>query len=139
MVWSFTDRILRGQPIPVFGRGELWRDFTYIDDIVAGTIAALDSAPRADGSVKAGGSAAPHAIYNIGNHRSERLLDVIELLEEACGRKAERQMLPMQPGDVTRTFADIDAIGRDLGYRPTTPVSVGIPRFVEWYRGFSGL
>jgi UDP-glucuronate 4-epimerase len=139
MVWSFTDRILRGLPIPVFGGGELWRDFTYIDDIVAGTIAALDSAPRADGSVKAGGSAAPHAIYNIGNHRSERLLDVIELLEEACGRKAERQMLPMQPGDVTRTFADIDAIGRDLGYRPTTPVSVGIPRFVEWYRGFSGL
>ena len=139
MVWLFTEKVLNGQPIPVFNHGEMWRDFTYIDDIVAGVVASLDHAPADDGSEKAGGSTKPHAIYNIGNHRCERLLDVIDVLEEACGRKAERIMLPMQPGDVPRTFADIDAIRRDLGYEPTTSVDVGIPNFVRWYRGFYGV
>jgi UDP-glucuronate 4-epimerase len=139
MVWSFTHRILTGQPIPVFNHGEVWRDFTFIDDIVSGVIATLDHAPADDGATKAGGSTKPHALYNIGNHRCEKLTDVIAVLEQACGRKAVQEMLPMQAGDVPRTFADIDAIRRDLGYEPTTSVDVGIPRFVEWYRGYSGL
>lgn len=139
MVWNFTHRILTGQTIPVFNHGEVWRDFTYIDDIVSGVIAALDHPPADDGADKPGGSVAPHSIYNIGNHRCEKLTDVIAVLEEACGREAVMEMLPMQPGDVPRTFADIDAISRDLGYRPTTSVNVGIPRFVEWYRGYAGL
>ncbi len=139
MVWSFTQKILAGEPIPVFNHGEMWRDFTYIDDIVAGVVAALDAPPADDGLPKAGGSTKPHALYNIGNHRCERLLDVITVLEQACGRQVERIMLPMQPGDVPRTFADIDAIRRDLGYEPTTSVDVGIPRFVDWYRGFYGI
>lgn len=136
MVWSFTRKILAGEPLPVFNHGEMWRDFTYIDDIVAGVVAALDKTPANDGTVKAGGSTKPHTLYNIGNHRCERLMDVIAVLEHACGRKAERIMLPMQAGDVPRTFADIDAIRRDLGYEPTTSVDVGIPRFVDWYRAF---
>ncbi len=139
MVWSFTAKILAGDPIPVFNEGEVWRDYTYIDDIVSGVVAALDHPPANDGSTKPGGSTNPHTIYNIGNHRCEKLLDVIRVLEEACGRKAEMQMLPMQPGDVLRTFADIDAIQRDLGYQPTTSVDVGIPRFVEWYRKYHTL
>lgn len=139
MVWLFTEKVLRGEPIQVFNHGEMWRDFTYIDDIVAGVVASLDHPPADDGAEKAGGSVKPHAIYNIGNHRCERLLDVIAVLEEACGRKAERIMLPMQPGDVPRTYADIDAIRRDLGYEPTTSVDVGIPNFVRWYRGFYGV
>lgn len=139
MVWMFTQRILTGQPIPVFNHGEVWRDFTYIDDIVAGVVAALDHAPADDGAVKPGGSVTPHALYNIGNHRCEKLTDVIAVLEQACGRKAVIEMLPMQAGDVPRTFADIDAIASDMGYAPTTSVEVGIPRFVEWYKGSSGL
>jgi len=139
MVWSFTEKILGGEPIPIFNNGEMWRDFTYIDDIVAGVIACLDSPPADDGAAKAGGSIAPHALYNIGNNRSERLLDVIAILEQACGRTAQREFLPMQPGDVLRTYADIDAISGDLGYRPTTSVAQGIPAFVRWYREFYGV
>lgn len=139
MVWIFTSKILAGEPIPVFNGGEVWRDFTYIDDIVAGVLASVDHAPSDDGSVKAGGSTKPHAVYNIGNHASEKLTDVIEVLEQACGRKALRDLLPMQPGDVPRTFADIDAIRKDLGYEPTTSVDVGIPRFVDWYREYTGV
>jgi UDP-glucuronate 4-epimerase len=139
MVWSFTAKILAGEPIPVFNEGEVWRDYTYIADIVSGVVAALDHPPANDGSTKPGGSTKPHTIYNIGNHRCEKLLDVIRVLEDACGKKAEMQMLPMQPGDVLRTFADIDAIQRDLGYQPTTSVDVGIPHFVEWYRRYHTL
>jgi UDP-glucuronate 4-epimerase len=136
MMWSFTEKILAGQPIPIFNNGEMWRDFTYIDDIVAGVIACLDGPPPDDGGAKAGGSVAPHALYNIGNNRSERLLDVIDLLEAACGRTAQREFLPMQPGDVLRTCADIEAISRDHRFRPTTSVADGVPRFVQWYRDY---
>jgi UDP-glucuronate 4-epimerase len=139
MMWSFTEKILRGEPIPIFNNGEMWRDFTYIDDIVSGVIACLDQPPADDGAEKPGGSVAPHALYNIGNNRSERLLDVVELLEQACGRTAQREVLPMQPGDVLRTYADIDAIRRDHGYEPTTSVEEGIPRFVKWYRTYHGV
>jgi UDP-glucuronate 4-epimerase len=138
MLWNFTRRILAGEPIPVFNHGEMWRDFTYIDDIIAGVVAALDHPPADDGEPKAGGSVKPHRLYNIGNNRSEHLMRVVEILEEAIGRKAEVELLPMQAGDVTRTYADISAIAADLGYAPTTSIEVGVPKFVEWYRGYCG-
>ena len=136
MMWKFTRNILAGKPIPVFNHGDMYRDFTYIDDIVSGVVACLDHPPADDGAEKAGGSMAPHALYNIGNNRSEQLMKVIGLLEEACGRKAELDMLPMQPGDVHKTFADISAISRDLGYAPTTSIEEGVPAFVRWYRDY---
>ncbi len=138
-LWLFTDAILSGRPISVFNAGEMRRDFTYIDDIVTGVIAALDRPPADDGDEKAGGSRSPHALYNIGNHRSEELTRLIALIEEACGREAIKQMMPMQPGDVRETFADISAIERDLGFRPTTSITDGVPRFVEWYRNYHGV
>ncbi|WP_106640315.1 NAD-dependent epimerase/dehydratase family protein [Allosphingosinicella vermicomposti] len=138
-VWLFTSKILAGEPIEVFGEGDMRRDFTYIDDIVAGVVAALDNPPPDDGTEKAGGSVAPHRLYNIGNNRSEELSRLIEVIEAACGREAIRMMKPMQPGDVRDTYADISAIQRDLGYRPTTPIDRGIPAFVEWYRRHQGL
>ena len=137
--WLFTEAILKGEPIKVFNHGEMWRDFTYIDDIVAGVVACLDAPPADDGAPKAGGSVKPHALYNIGNHRSEKLTRVIELIEDACGRKAQVELMEMQPGDVTRTYADIDAIQRDLGYQPSVSIEQGIPRFVAWYRDYHGV
>ena len=115
------------------------RDFTYIDDIVSGVIASLDNPPPDDGAPKAGGSTKPHRLYNIGNHRSEALMKVIGLIEQATGRKAELDLLPMQPGDVPATYADIAAIRADLGYRPMTSIEVGVPRFVDWYREYHGV
>lgn len=138
-LWLFTEAILAGRPIQVFNNGQMRRDFTYIDDIVRGVIACIDNPPADDGTEKPGGSIAPHRLYNIGNHRSEKLLDMIEVLETAIGRKAEPILLPMQPGDVAETFADIDAISADLGYHPTTTIAEGIPRFVEWYRSYHGV
>lgn len=139
MLWIFTKAILAGQPIPVFNDGEMYRDFTYIDDIIAGVVASLDNPPPDDGQEKAGGSVKPHRLYNIGNSRSEHLMKVIGLLEEACGRKAVIDFQPMQPGDVPATYADIAAISRDLGYAPTTSIETGVPNFVQWYRGYHGL
>jgi len=136
--WIFTQKILSGEPIPVFNQGNLRRDFTYIDDIVAGVLAALDRPPFDNGAVKPGGSAAPHAIYNLGNHRSEALMDFITAIETACDAKAVCDFKPMQPGDVHETFADIAPAHRDLGYAPTTAIGVGIPRFVDWYRSYTG-
>ena len=136
--WLFTSRILAGEPITVFNHGQMRRDFTYIDDIIAGVVASLDHPPSDDGLAKAGGSIQPHAIYNIGNNRSEELGHFIDVIEKACGRPAVRDYQPMQAGDVVATAADISAIERDLGYRPTTSIDVGIPRFVEWYRGYNG-
>ena len=136
MLWNFTRRILAGELIPVFNHGDMYRDFTYIDDIIAGVIACLDNPPANDGTEKAGGSVKPHALYNIGNNASEPLMKVVGLLEEAIGRKAKIEYLPMQPGDVPRTYADISAIVRDLGYAPTTTVEVGVPAFVAWYRAY---
>ena len=112
------------------------RDFTYIDDIVSGVVACLDTPPVDDGRVQPGGSVAPHRLFNIGNNRSEKLGTVIDLLETAIGRTALRNDLPMQPGDVERTFADIDPIRDALGFAPTTAIDVGVPRFVEWYRAY---
>ncbi len=135
-MWLFTKAILAGKPIQVFNNGDMRRDFTYIDDIVAGVVACLETPPADDGLPKAGGSISPHRIYNIGNSRSEDLLRMISLIEESCGRQATRELLPMQPGDVADTFADISAISGDLGYAPTTTIDVGVPRFVDWYKAY---
>ena len=135
-MWIFTKAIFEGRPIPVFNNGDMRRDFTYIDDIVSGVVACLDTPPLDDGTVKAGGSKAPHRLYNIGNNNSEALTDMIALIEKAVGRRAEMTLLPMQPGDVRETFADISAISRDLGYAPTTSIAVGVPAFIDWYRGY---
>ncbi len=139
MMWIFTKAILAGEKIPVFNHGNMFRDFTYIDDIISGVVACLDNPPADDNLAKAGGSVKPHAIYNIGNHKSEHLMKVISVLEDECGRKAELEMLPMQQGDVQRTYADIDAIQRDLGYQPATSIETGIPSFVSWYKSYHGL
>ena len=137
-MWLFTRAIFAGEPIHVFGEGNMRRDFTYIDDIVTGVVAALDNPPPDDGEEKAGGSRGPHRLYNIGNNRSEELTRMIGLIEQACGIEAKKTLLPMQPGDVRDTYADISAIERDLGFRPTTSIDEGVPRFVDWYRDYHG-
>lgn len=128
--WSFTKNIIEGKPIQVFNNGEMWRDFTYIDDIVKGTIAALDNPP------KEGNQGALHRIYNIGNSQPEKLSRFIDVLEDVIGKKAIREMAPMQPGDVVQTFADTSAIERDFGFKPSTPLEVGLTSFVVWYRDY---
>jgi UDP-glucuronate 4-epimerase len=135
-MWIFTQAILAGEPIKLFNNGDMRRDFTFIDDIVSGVVACLDNPPPDDGQIKAGGSLSPHRLYNIGNHRSEELRRMVGLIEQACGREAIVELHPLQPGDVTDTFADIDAIQRELGFHPTTPIDEGIPKFVEWYRHY---
>ena len=139
MMWIFTKKIMAGEPIPVFNHGDMWRDFTYVDDIVTGVVSCLDNPPPDDGLEKAGGSFKPHRLYNIGNHKSEHLMKVVEILEEQCGKKAEIEYLPMQPGDARQSFADITAISRDLGFAPTTSIDVGVPNFVRWYREYNGV
>jgi len=138
-MWIFTKAILAGQPIMLFNNGDMHRDFTFIDDIVSGVVACLDNPPADDGQIKAGGSTSPHRLYNIGNHRSEDLRRMVSLVEQACGREAVIELHPMQAGDVADTFADIDAIQADLGFQPTTPIDVGVPKFVEWYRRYHNL
>ena len=132
--WLFTRAILAGEPIKVFNNGRMARDFTYIDDIVAGTLAACDrpAAPAAEAGV-------PHRIYNLGNHRAERLLDFIAVLERLLGRAAKKELAPMQPGDVAESFADIETARRDLGYEPRTTIEEGLARFVDWYKRYCGI
>jgi UDP-glucuronate 4-epimerase len=131
--YLFCDAIMAGRPIRVFNEGRMERDFTYIDDVVAGVVAALDRPPAADPlGVRS-------AVYNLGNHRSESLLRFISVIEEALGRPAEKILEPMQPGDVPATYADIGASHRDLGFEPTTPIEVGIPKFVAWYKAYHGI
>ncbi len=136
--WLFTQAILEGRPIRVFNDGLMLRDFTYVDDIAAGVVAALDRPPADDGAAKPGGSVSPHALYNLGNRRAETLGRLIDLIEMACGRTAVRDLQPMQPGDVVATCADIADAARDLGFRPAVPLDIGIPRFVDWYRAYTG-
>mgnify|MGYP006423278407 CR=1 FL=1 len=132
--YLFTKAILAGEPIQVFNAGDMARDFTYIDDIVAGVLAALERPPGA-----AVPGASPHRIYNLGNHRSEDLNRFIGLLEDACGRAAIREPRGMQPGDVRATYADIADAQRDLGFAPETPIDAGLKRFVAWYRNYHGV
>ena len=125
--WLFTAAILGGTPIKLFNGGLMHRDFTYIDDIVKGVLLCLDKPPQ---------GALPYKVYNLGNHRSEELMKLVALLESAIGRKAKLELLPMQPGDVEATYADISETTRDLGFLPTTSIDVGVPRFVDWYLDF---
>lgn len=129
--WIFTKRMLSGLPIPVFNKGNMKRDFTFIDDIVAGVCAVLDGPPEDRGD-----ETSPHRVYNIGNNRSEPLMRMIQLLENALGVEAIIDFQPMQPGDVRETYADIDAIVTDFGYKPTTTIDDGIPKFVDWFRRY---
>lgn len=138
-IWMFAENILAGKPITVFNHGQMRRDFTHIDDIVAGVLAAIDRPVIDDGQEKPGGSTAPHRIFNLGNHRAEDLTRVIHLIEAACGRSAIIDYQPLQPGDVLETFADISATTADLGYHPQTPIDQGIPDFVEWFRSYRRL
>lgn len=130
--YDFTRAIFAGETIKVFNNGDMKRDFTWIGDVVAGVVAALDKPPT--GSSSSG--TPPYRLYNIGNNNAENLLDFIAVIEKACGKKAVTELAPMQPGDVKATYADIDAITKDLGFKPTTPISEGIPRFVAWYRDY---
>lgn len=140
-LFIFTKAILEGNPIEVFNQGRMKRDFTYIDDIVEGVIRTLDHPATADPTWSGdrpdpGTSSAPARIYNIGNHRPVELQHFIEVLENALGRKAEKKLMPLQPGDVPSTYADVDDLTNDVGFKPATPIEVGIPRFVKWYREF---
>jgi UDP-glucuronate 4-epimerase len=125
--WTFTRKILAGEPLPLFNNGDMERDFTYIDDIVDGVIKIASAGHVQPLDV-------PHRVYNIGNNRPERLNHFVDVLESVTGRKAVRQLLPMQPGDVPATFADISAIRDDYGFEPRTSIDTGLARFVGWYR-----
>ncbi len=125
-LFLFTDKVLKGETLPVFGHGKMQRDFTYIDDIVSGIIAALD---RND----------PYEIYNLGGGKTEELMDYIGAVEKACGKEGKKEFLPMQAGDVVATSADITKARKALGYDPKTRISEGVPRFVAWYREYFGL
>ena len=141
--FSFTRKILAGEPIPVFNDGRMMRDFTYIDDIVEGVVRVI--AKPATASAEWSGedpdpatSYAPYRIYNIGNNQPVQLLDFIRVLERCLGRTAQLDLLPMQPGDVKATMADISALQAAVGFRPSTPIEVGLERFVSWYRDLYG-
>ena len=130
--YIFARAICEDRPIAVFNHGDMWRDFTYIDDIVAGVLCVVAGPPK-------GGAGVPHRLYNIGNSRSEPLMRYIELIEQALGRKAQLDLQPMQPGDVKETCADLSAIRRDFGYEPRTSIEEGIPRFIAWFKEYTGL
>ena len=143
-LFLFTKNILAGLPIKVFNNGNHTRDFTYVDDIVEGVIRASDDVaapnPAWDSSnPDPASSNAPYRIFNIGNNQPVKLTAYIEAIEEAVGKKAIRELLPLQPGDVPDTFADVSALEQAVGYRPSTPVEVGVKRFVDWYRGYFGV
>ena len=140
-LFIFTKKILAGEPIDVFNHGHHQRDFTYIDDIVEGVIRTLDSVatpnPEWSGETPdSGTSNAPYRLYNIGSNNPVELARFIEVLEECLGKKAEKNFLPLQPGDVPATYADVQDLIDDVGYRPETPVETGIKRFVDWYRDY---
>jgi UDP-glucuronate 4-epimerase len=140
-LFLFTKAILEGRPIDVFNYGRHRRDFTYIDDIVEGVVRVLDCVPEPDASwtgdlPNPASSLAPYRLYNIGNHQPVELMTVIELLETALGRKSQKNMLPMQLGDVPETYADVDELIQVVGFKPSTPIEEGIRRFVGWYREF---
>lgn len=144
-LFIFTKAILENRPIDVFNYGKMQRDFTYIDDIVEGVVRVLDHPPQphpelaeSDRRLTPAESAAPYTIYNIGNHHPEELLTFIATLEQALGKTTTKNLLPMQPGDVPKTCADVDALMRDVGFSPATPITIGIPRFVAWYREYFG-
>ena len=140
-LWLFTQAIIAGRPIDVFNNGQMRRDFTYIDDIVEGVIRVADRIPQGDvdwssDAPDPASSRAPYRVYNIGNNQPVELLTLIETLERALGIEAVKNFLPLQPGDVVATYADVDDLIRDVGFRPGTNIETGVERFVKWYRGY---
>ena len=140
-LYLFTRAILEDRPIDLFNHGKMRRDFTYIDDIVEGIVRVANRPPAPDpnwhgDTPDPATSAAPYRIYNIGNHEPVELMKFVEMIEANLGKKARKNLLPIQPGDVPETYADIDALTRDFGFRPSTPIEEGIERFVEWYRSY---
>jgi UDP-glucuronate 4-epimerase len=128
--FSFTKAILEGKPIKVFNNGDMYRDFTYIDDIVTGIVNVMKSPPIKDEN------GVPHKLYNIGNNKPEKLMDFIQTLEQCLGKEAIKEYYPMQPGDVYQTYADVTDLMNDFDFKPDTPISIGLAKFVEWYREY---
>jgi UDP-glucuronate 4-epimerase len=140
-MWIFASAISAGQPIKLFNNGNMRRDFTYIDDVVEAVVRLVDRAPSADPTWSSdqpdpASSMAPWRVYNIGNNQPVELLEVVRLLEETIGKKAKRELLPMQAGDVPATYADVDALIREVDFKPSTPIGEGIARFIDWYRAY---
>jgi len=143
-MWIFATAILAGQPIKLFNNGNMRRDFTYVDDVVESVVRLVERAPAGNPSWSGdrpdpGSSAAPWRLYNIGNNNPVELLEVVRLLEEAIGRQAKRELLPMQPGDVPATYADVDDLMCDVDFKPRMPIAEGIKRFIAWYRDYHRL
>jgi UDP-glucuronate 4-epimerase len=142
-MWIFTRAVLEGKPIPLFNHGKMRRDFTYVDDVVEPVVRLIEKPAAPDPSWSGerpdpSRSAAPWRIYNIGNNQPTDVPQVVSLIERVLGRTAQREMLPMQPGDVPETYADVDDLMRDVGFRPATPIAEGIARFIAWYREYHG-
>jgi UDP-glucuronate 4-epimerase len=143
-MWLFAKAIMADEPIKLFNHGNMRRDFTYVDDVVESVVRLVDRAPAGDPNDSGdkpdpGSSAAPWRVYNIGNNNPVELTEVVRLLEQAIGKKAKRELLPMQPGDVPATYADVDDLMREAGFKPATPIGDGIARFIEWYRVYHRL
>jgi UDP-glucuronate 4-epimerase len=137
----FADAIMQDKPIKVFNQGDMARDFTYIDDIVEGVVRVINTPATANSDWQANSpdpasSSAPYKLYNIGNSSPVKLIDYIETLEQAFGKTARKELLPMQPGDVQQTFSDVSDLEKDMDYKPITPLKVGLQAFAEWYRGY---
>jgi UDP-glucuronate 4-epimerase len=140
-IWLFTDAILAGRPIKLFNHGQMRRDFTYVDDVVEAVVRLIERAPASDAQWSGdrpdpATSRAPWRIYNIGNHTPVEVTEVVRLIEEALGKKAIRELMPMQPGDVPETCADVEDLRRDVGFAPDTPIGEGVRRFVDWFRAY---
>ena len=140
-MWIFTKAIDAGKPIKLFNHGNMKRDFTYVDDVVQAVARLIDRPAQGDPTWSSDApdpsrSSAPWRIYNIGNNRPVDVLEVVKILEQAIGKKAIRELLPMQPGDVPATFADVDDLMREVGFKPSTPIAEGIAQFVTWYKQY---
>jgi UDP-glucuronate 4-epimerase len=142
-MWIFAAAITAGKPIKLFNHGKMRRDFTYIDDVVQAVVRLIDRPAQGDPSWSGdkpdpARSSAPWRIYNIGNNNPVELLEVVSLLEQALGKKAIRELMPIQPGDVSATFADVDDLMREVGFKPSTPIAEGVKHFIAWYKKYQG-
>ena len=142
-LFLFTRAILEDKPIKVFNHGKMLRDFTYIDDIIEGVVRVMGRLPQANSAWSGdapdpGTSAAPYKVYNIGNNNPVELTEFIEVIEDVLGKKAKKELMDIQPGDVAATYADVDDLMKDVGFKPATPIEVGVARFVEWFQGYYG-
>ena len=135
-MFKFCKAILEGSPVDMYNQGEMKRDFTYIDDVVEGIIRTMESPPNSRPQNSSNAPCAPHHVYNIGNNQPVELFRLIHVMEQKIGKTANKRMLPMQPGDVPVTYADVDSLAQAVGYRPRTPIEEGVSRFVDWYRDY---